>query len=279
MTTITNKNWPYPTLFAHRGGGSMAPENTLAAMKMGHAHSFAAVEFDVKLAHDNVAMLMHDATLERTTNGRGLVAEQTMAQLEGYDAGAWHGEGFRGERIPRLTTVSRYLHAQGMMANVEIKACPGREIETGRIVGELCDELWRDRLVKPLISSFSVASLRAARAAAPNLPIGLLVEIAESKNLILLEELGAVSIHCHHAHLTADLVRLFHQYGYHVMTYTVNEPSRVAALLGMGVDGIFTDALETMAKQFPAQLSDAGRQMRDPDDPGFAWPTIIPPFG
>jgi glycerophosphoryl diester phosphodiesterase len=222
---------------------------------------------------------MHDATLERTTSGSGFVAEKDISELETYDAGAWHSEPYRGERIPRFSAVSRYLHAQGMVANVEIKPCPGREIETGRIVGEFCEELWRDRLVKPLMSSFSVESLRAARTAAPNLPMGLLVEIAEEKNLALLEELGAVSIHCHHARITVDLVRFFHRHGYHVMTYTVNEPSLVNALLDMGIDGIFTDALEVMAKHFPARLSDAGREMENPVDGDFVWPVVVPPFG
>lgn len=279
MTINIMKNWPYPTLFAHRGGGVLAPENTLAAIKTGHAHSFAAVEFDVKLSQDNMALLMHDATLERTTNGRGPVAAQSMTQLEAFDAGAWHGQAFVGERIPRLTAVSRYLHAQGMVANVEIKPCPGREVETGRIVGELCEELWRDRLVKPLVSSFSVDALRAARGAAAELPLGLLIEVPDVNHVALLDALGAVSIHCNYRHITADLVRLFHRQGYRVLTYTVNEPSRVATLLDMGVDGIFTDNLEVMAKRFPEQLVDAGKPMHDPVDPDFIWPVIVPPMG
>lgn len=279
VTTNEKKNWPYPTLFAHRGGGVLAPENTLAAMKMGFAHSYVAVEFDVKLSADNVALLMHDATLERTTNGRGRIAEKSMAALEEYDAGGWHSEPFRGEHIPRFSAVAAYLQAHGMMANVEIKACPGREIETGRMVGELCEELWRDRLVKPLISSFSMASLQAARAAAPNLPIGMLIDMPTEKHLADLEQLRAVSIHCDHKNITADLVRLFHSNGYRVLTYTVNEPSRIDALLDMGVDGIFTDNLEIVAKHFAAQLVDAGRPMRDPADPDFVWPAIVPPIG
>ena len=273
------KNWPYPTLFAHRGGGAWAPENTLAAMKMGVAHSYAAVEFDVKLSADKVAILMHDATLERTTNGSGLVAQKTIAELETIDAGGWHSEQFRGEHIPRFSAISKYLHAQGMTANVEIKPCAGREIDTGRMVGELCEELWRDRLVKPLITSFSVEALHAARAAAPDAPMGLLVEMPDEQDLALLKQLSAVSIHCDHNHISADLVRFFHQHGFHVMTYTVNEPTRVATLLAMGVDGIFTDNLEVIAKAFPTQLCDAGRKMHDPVDDDFAWPVSVPPIG
>ena len=279
LKSNTPKNWPYPTLFAHRGGGSLAPENTLAAIMAGHAHSYLAVEFDVKLSKDNVAMLMHDESLARTTGVEALVRDKSMAELEAYDVGAWYGAQFAGEHIPRLSAVSKYLHANGMMANVEIKPCAGREIETGRMVGELCAEMWRDRLVKPLVSSFSVASLRAARSAAADLPLGLLVEIPDVKNLALVEELHAVSLHCAHAHLSAELVRLFHQHGTRVLTYTVNDPLRVSQLLDMGVDGIFTDNLEVIAKQFPAQLGDAGRAIQDPVEANFAWPAIVPPIG
>ena len=87
---ITVKAWPYPTLFAHRGGGSLAPENTLAAMQCGYANGYGAVEFDVKLSADNIAFLLHDDTLDRTTNGFGAAAQMNMADLEKLDAGAWH---------------------------------------------------------------------------------------------------------------------------------------------------------------------------------------------
>ena len=279
MTATKLNNWPYPTLFAHRGGGSLAPENTLAAIIMGHKHSYCAVEFDVKLSHDNVALLMHDASLERTTNGCGLVCEKNISELELLDAGGWHSETFCGERIPRLTNISRYLHSHGMMANVEIKACPGREVETGRAVAELCDELWRDRLVKPLISSFSIEALRAARNAAATLPLGLLVDAPAEKHLTFLDELGAVSLHCHHEKVTTELVDFFHRRYYRVMTYTVNDPARVRALLDMDVDGIFTDNLEVMAQQFPERLTDAGKPICNPTESDFVWPLDVPPIG
>ncbi len=276
--TANQTAWPYPTLFAHRGGGVHAPENTLAAIKTGHAHSYAAVEFDVKLSGDSVAILMHDATLERTTSGRGPVADMVVSELETLDAGAWHSEAFRGERIPRFSAVAKYLHGLGLMANVEIKPCDGREMETGRMVAELCAELWRDRLVKPLISSFSVEALKAARVAGPDLPFGLLVKAPGEEHLPLLVSLRCVSIHCHHQYITADLVRLFHGHGYRVMTYTVNDAHRLGELLAMGIDGIFTDQLELMARTFPHQLTDAGRPMSDPAEPDLDWQSVVPPM-
>ena len=96
-------------------------------------------------------------------------------------------------------------------------------------------------------------ALRAARAASPLLPMGLLVGVPEDNHLAFLEELGAVSMHCHHQHLTAELVSYLHRDGYRVMTYTVNELSRLSELLEMGVDGVFTDNLHEMAKHFPFQ--------------------------
>ena len=270
--------WPFPTLFAHRGGGIHAPENTLAAVKTGHAFNYAAIEFDVKLSGDAVAMLMHDSTLERTTNGRGSVAEKTIAELELLDAGLWHSDAFRAEPPPRFSAVAAYLHAHGLMANVEIKPSGNREFETGKIVAEMCEEIWRDRIVKPLISSFSVGALRAARAAAPALPLGLLVDNPGNEHLPLLQELGCVSIHCDHLYITAEWVRLFHRHGYRVLTYTVNRVEQINALLAMGVDGVFTDQLEMMAKAFGSLLSDAGKPMRDPFDDEDEWRAAPPPM-
>lgn len=271
--------WPYPTLFAHRGGGALAPENTLAAMRVGKDHGYFAVEFDVKLSADSVAMLMHDETLERTTSGQGRVADHLMSDLEKLDAGSWHGPAFQGEPVPRLSAVAHYLHGLGIMANVEIKPCAAREAETGRAVASLCAELWGDRFVKPLVSSFSVPALEAARAAVPELWIGLLVEKPDDALFALLDKLACVSLHCDHRHVTADLVRRVHAAGRRLMCYTVNDIARAEELIAWGVDGIFTDQLEAMARQFPDRLADGGRPMRDPvDDADADWRNVVPPM-
>jgi glycerophosphoryl diester phosphodiesterase len=248
------KQWPYPKFFAHRGGGSLAPENTFAAVKKGVDCGFVAVEFDVKLTRDNMAILMHDETLERTTNGKGKVCETAYAELSNLDAGGWHSRQYRGEPVPRFSAVAHYLHEHGIMANVEIKPCPGREIETGRLVAELCRELWQDRLVKPLLSSFSFAALEAAHRAAPELPRGFLVETPSAGHVVQLAALDCVSLHCRHDAIDADGVRMFHDHGYRVLTYTVNDTSRASALLDWGVDGIFSDNLARMAHKFPEVL-------------------------
>lgn len=279
MTAANPAAWPYPTLFAHRGGGVLAPENTLAAMRIGQAHGFGAVEFDVKLSADSVALLLHDDTLERTSNGHGAAASRTMEELSQLDAGSWHSAAFRGEPIPHFSAVAHFLHGAGLMANVEIKPCPGRERETGRLVAELCEELWRDRLVKPLVSSFSIVALEAARAAVPDLVMGLLVERPEESHFALLEKLACVSLHTDHQLATPNLVRRVHAGGRRLLCYTVNDVSRVDTLLAMGVDGVFTDQLEMMARHYPAQLVDGGRPLRDPlDDVAADWRNVVPPM-
>lgn len=248
------KAWPYPRFFAHRGGGTLAPENTLAAMEKGREAGYRAVEFDVKLSADGVAVLMHDATLGRTTSGRGRVEEMTYDQLAREDAGSWHGPAFAGERIPRFTEVAQWLIAHEMLANVEIKPCAGREGETGQLVGCLCRDLWLGQPVQPLVSSFSLEALAAARSVAPGLTLGLLVKDFEESHLAIVEQLGCASLHCQHSGVDQARLDALHSRGLRVLVYTVNELARAELLLSMGVDGLFTDQLEDMKGVFGDQI-------------------------
>ncbi len=247
--------WNYPILFAHRGGGTLAPENTIAGMKMAARYSYSAVEFDVKLSADGIAMLMHDDTLDRTTNGTGTFATRTAKELETLDAGAWKSADFVGEKIPRFSAVMQYLHTHGMNANIEIKPCPGREIETGRTVAMLAEEMTREHVLKPLITSFNETALRAARKAAPMLAFGLLVEKYLPGHDAILDDLKCVSLNCHHENVNAEMLQHLHERGQRVLVYTVNDAAHAAELFTLGVDGIFTDNLEVMARRFPNGLA------------------------
>jgi hypothetical protein len=123
--------WPYPFWIAHRGAGKLAPENTLAAFRVGASHGYRAFECDVKLSADGVPFLLHDATLQRTTRERGVAAERTWAELSRIDAGSWHGRTWAGEAIPSFDTIAGYCLRNGHALNVEIKPTPGLERETG----------------------------------------------------------------------------------------------------------------------------------------------------
>ena len=164
-----NRDWPYPRIFAHRGGGSLAPENTLAAIRLGQQLGYAAHEFDVKLSLDDRTILLHDTTLERTTDGSGRAADLPFEELRKLDAGGWHSEAFRGEAPPSFEDAARLLLSKGTMAHIEIKPTPGFDRETGRQVALAARELWKGAATPPLFSSFSFEALMAAREAAPDL--------------------------------------------------------------------------------------------------------------
>ncbi|MFC3530938.1 glycerophosphodiester phosphodiesterase [Vogesella facilis] len=239
--------WPYPYLFAHRGGGRLAPENTLAGMATAVQYGYGAVEFDVKLSRDGVSFLLHDDTLPRTSNGQGLAATQDIAALSRLDAGSWFAPRFAGEPLPSFATIAAYCRAHRLLANVEIKPCPGREAETGREVARLAAELWQGHPAPPLLSSFAWEALLAARDAAPQLPRGWLIEEQWPADWpARLAELQAVSLHSDHLLLTAERVAAVRAAGYRVLAYTVNDPARAAELRQWGVDGIFTDALDVI---------------------------------
>ncbi|MFC3625439.1 glycerophosphodiester phosphodiesterase [Vogesella amnigena] len=239
------QDWPYPYLFAHRGGGKLAPENTLAGMATAVQYGYGAVEFDVKLSLDGVAFLLHDDTLQRTSNGHGLAAEHDIAALSRLDGGSWFAPRFAGEPLPTFATIAAYCRAHRLLANVEIKPCPGREAKTGREVALLAAELWQGHPAPPLLSSFAWEALLAARDAAPQLPRGWLIEEQWPEDWpARLAELQAVSLHSDHQLLTAERVAVVRAAGYRVLAYTVNDPARAAELRQWGVDGIFTDALD-----------------------------------
>ena len=246
--------WPQPKLIAHRGGGALAPENTLAAIRLGQSLGFTAAEFDVKLSRDGVAILLHDSKLERTTNGRGEAGLLDWSALAGLDAGAWHSAEYRGEKIARFDEAARLLRSKDTIAHVEIKPSPGREEETGAHVAALAAEYWRGASVAPLLSSFSFAALSAAQAMAPELPRGWLTETIVPEDWDRIAKLEAVSLHTDHRKLARDDVKRLHDKGVRLLVYTVNDVARAEALFEWGVDGMFTDNLREFAQRLPEAL-------------------------
>ena len=238
-------DWPYPQLVAHRCGGSLAPENTLAGFDACVRHGYRMVEFDAKLSADNQLFLLHDDTLERTTNGHGAAADYTWAQLAALDAGAWYGPQFAGTRLPMLADAAARCARDGIAANIEIKPCPGRDEITGRLVASGALTLWQGQ-TPPLLSSFSFDALAAARDAAPSLRRGMLFEEVPADWLRIVRELDCVSLHASHRHLSEPLVADIRAAGLRVLAYTVNEPARALLLAQWGVDMICTDRIDRL---------------------------------
>src|SRR5262252_9838977 len=148
------RSWPHPRIIGHRGGGMLAPENTLAGFRKASAMGFGAVEFDVMLTADGIPILIHDETLDRTTSGRGAVSSALYAKIADLDAGAWFGPQHRGERVPRFEDAGRLCIELGLWANVEIKPAAGFERETATIACERARTLWPGAARRPLLSSF-----------------------------------------------------------------------------------------------------------------------------
>jgi len=242
--------WPHSRIIAHRGGGALAPENTLAALRKARALGFSAVEFDVMLTADRVPILIHDETLERTTNGRGAVAGTPYAALAMLDAGAWHGAQFRGERVPSFEQAAKLCVELELWANVEIKPAAGHARETGALAAKIAAEIWRDGNETPLLSSFEPEALEAAREAAPQLPRGFLTDRVSGDWRASMERYACVSLNCNQAHLTEARAREVREAGYWLLCYTVNDPDVARRLFGWGVDAIFTDRLDLIPPDF-----------------------------
>jgi glycerophosphoryl diester phosphodiesterase len=237
-------HWPYPFWFAHRGAGKLAPENTLAAFRVGAAHGFQAFECDVKLSADDVPYLLHDDTLERTTSGHGPARDWRWEALSGLDAGQWHSRQFAGEPPPRLEAVLSFCAANGCALNLEIKACPGTERRTGTVVAAWLAGRWPGDRPPPLLSSFEAEALQAAREAAPQWPRAWLLDAVPPDWRARAEALGCVAVVVHHPLLSAPFIAEAHQAGLRVLSYTVNEPEVAARLKAWGIDGLITDGID-----------------------------------
>lgn len=250
--------WPYARVLAHRGGGSLAPENTLAAIRVGIEYGFRAIEIDAMLPADDVPVLMHDPGLKRTAGRSGTVIDYRAADLQKLDAGSWHSPRFAGEPVPTLEAVLAFCRQAGVWPNVEIKPAPGREAATGRVVAELVARVYGDLMhpgggsqqgavaAVPLLSSFSREALEAARAAAPDLPRGWLVDGVPRDWRAGLAELDCVALHANHARLTAALARAIKDAGAWLFCYTVNDTARARALFAWGVDALCTDRIDAL---------------------------------
>jgi glycerophosphoryl diester phosphodiesterase len=239
-------DWPYPPLCAHRGAGKLAPENTLAAFRLGYAHGYRMAEFDVKLSADGVAFLLHDDTLDRTTNAQGRADARTWRELSLLDAGSWHSPTYAGEPLPTLAAVARWSTAHDVAVNIEIKPTRGRERETGAAIAFDAAALWADAGVPPLLSSFSDVALEAARDAVPALPRAYLFDGVDPGTLSRAVALGCIALDAKHTLLESSFVATARKAGLRVVAWTVNDPARAVELRSLGVDTVITDAIDVI---------------------------------
>ena len=241
---VTADNWPYPRWVAHRGAGKLAPENTLAAFRLGAQHGYRMFECDVKLSADDVPFLMHDATLDRTTTGKGIGGQLKWNDLSQLDAGNWHSRAHAGEPLPSFENIARYCLRNGYFLNIEIKPTPGTERHTGEVVARHAARLWQGAAVPPLLTSFDPEALEGAQAVQPDLPRGLLLDKLWKGWLENALTLGCEAIVCNHALWDTSTVTQAKSAGFRTLSYTVNDEWAAQRLIDLGTDGIITDRVD-----------------------------------
>lgn len=212
------------------------------------------VEFDVKLSQDGEIFLLHDDTLDRTSNGRGVAGEQPWEKLLQLDVGSWYSADFAHERLPLLSQVAERCARYQMMANIEIKSSDGLEAETGHALALAARQLWYGQTA-PLLSSFSFTGLEAAMQAAPELPRGMLLHEWRDNWREITEKLACVSVHFNHKILSRRRINEVKAAGLRMLVYTVNTPERACELLERGVDAICTDRIDLLPPEFAAGLT------------------------
>lgn len=241
MSTLSSI--PRPLVIGHRGYSRRYPENTLISFEAAYAAGAAMIELDVTLSRDREVVVMHDAAVDRTTDGKGSVQSHTLESLKKLDAGSWFNARFAGQRIPTLTEVLETFSPHGLV-NVEIKA---EARENGNLHDGIEQRVWAilqkyDAVRRVLISSFDVRMLERIGSAADPPALGILTDRHTPPNLPeLCRQLRAFSWHPHQQGLDPRQVAAVREAGVRVFPYTANAAADIRRLLRMGVDGFFTD--------------------------------------
>ncbi|WP_200760912.1 glycerophosphodiester phosphodiesterase [Effusibacillus dendaii] len=224
-------------IIGHRGASAYAPENTFSAFKLAQKLGCHGLEFDVQLTRDGVPIVIHDETLDRTTNHVGQVSNFLWKEIQLIDAGLWKGEQWRGERIPALEDV--LTECKGMYLNIELKnskiAYPGLEETIVRLIERYCD------IGNVIVSSFNHSSLQQIKKLAPHIQTGVLYERQPKDAVSYIKNLGGTAAHPNFRFVKKEQVDAFHQEGISVSTWTVNSLRDLKAAIRSGVDRIITN--------------------------------------
>lgn len=225
--------------FGHRGVRASAPMNTLPSFEMAAAMGAHGVEFDVRRSKDGVLVIVHDATIDGTSNGHGAVESLTFAALRELDFGAWMDSKYVGARIPTLDEVFETIGARLLM-NVEIKS---EHLSGGGIEAQVADTIARHNLGdRILVSSFNPLTVRRCAKVMPDILRGLLLESATPfARTRLLATLQIQALHPYYPFIDAEYVAQSRTLGLAVNTWTVNDPADALRLRDLGVSAIITD--------------------------------------
>ena len=236
-----------PIIIGHRGAAAIAPENTFRSLVKAFDAGLNWVELDVRLAADHVPVIIHDPTIDRTTNGSGFVDEFTAEQLTDFDAGAWFDDKFQGEPVPTLEDMLR--EAKYMRMNVNLALNPKKR-EDGRLATQVLDVIHQVFPSDPpvLVSSFSTDVLAVLRNLAPQIRRGWLVDRISPQWKQHTADMGTWSLHFNHERMDDLTLAALAQSDLVLMAYTVNDRRRARDLRRAGVEYIFSDSPELLEK-------------------------------
>lgn len=237
-------------IIAHRGYSGKFPENTMSAFRGAVAAGADMIELDVTLTRDNIAVVVHDETLDRTTTGQGKVADFYWSQIRDLDAGSWLSPEFSGERIPLLEEAVRLVASNKKIElNIEIKPEALGRIGCNSVENRVMDLVFhyqiQDRVV---ISSFEPEFIMRIRKSDRDIRLSYLIEKKCMDWEGFCKRYNCCSINPDEKLVDEKLVRSAHDIGLKVIPYTVNDRSRMAELAALGVDGMFTNFPELLGE-------------------------------
>lgn len=218
-----------------------SPENTLIALKKAVNQGAQCVEFDVMLTRDGVPIVMHDETVDRTTNGSGRVCDLDSAEIAVLDAGSWFSDEFSGETVPTLAEWLQCASQLRCSLNIEMKARSNQAMQLAESVNRHLQQYWQDDLPKPLISSASKPCLRAMHRVNPEAQLGYICQYWPIRPVWLLRRLHCVSLHVYYKRLTPSRIQKIRDSGFEVLAFTVNNPDDIEKFLAWGLTGVFSD--------------------------------------
>jgi glycerophosphoryl diester phosphodiesterase len=235
------ENFPRPILFAHRGDLAHAPENTLPAFQQAIQKGADGVELDAKLTADGHVVVIHDSTVDRTTDGKGRVANLTLDAIRKLDAGKWFSEKFSGTKVPLLGEVFETV-GRDKLINIELK---NYSTPFNGLVLKVCELIkYHNNHDQIILSSFYSSNLNIAARVLPEVSRALLAMPGSAG--LWARSFGFMfgdfqALHPHISNASREQIQRAHRLKRRIHVWTANTPEDITRLKDWGVDGIFTD--------------------------------------
>jgi len=225
---------------AHRGLSSLAPENTLSALRLAAEHGVQWVEIDAIACGDGTIVMWHDNSVDRCSDGSGAMSQHSAQSIKQLDCGSWFSEQYRGEKMATIEEAIVLIQALGLGLNLEFKLYDNSVETVVAPVLALLKKYWTD-FDKLIISSFDQPALEYCHSQQPELQLAKLYEKIPENWLQQMQAINAVTCHCDYEHLQQSQVVELHRAGYEVYCYTPNTAAAVEQHWDWGIEGIITD--------------------------------------